>query len=89
MPDVTVHPHGNRWAVATSDSSSSVGEFETREAALSSARELAAGGHVEVLADDPSTLIEPHGEPAAEETSQAPVDGLTEPDHPRVEQGGL
>lgn len=91
MPDVTVHPHGDRWAIATSDTSSPVREFETREAALSSARELADGGSVEVLDGDPSTLAGSEGDrdPGAAEVARGPADGMTDPDHPRTEQGGL
>jgi len=90
MADVTVHPHGARWAVATSDTSSPVREFETREAALTSARQLADGGDVDVLDSDPSTLSEPHRESRAEDSSGGPpADGLTDLEHPRADQGGL
>ena len=91
MPDVTVHPHGSRWALATSDTSSPEREFETREAALLSARELAAGGNIEVLDNDPSTLTEARGatQRAAERTTDAAADELSDPEHPRIEQGGL
>jgi hypothetical protein len=91
MPDVTVHPHGDRWAVATSDSSSPVREFETREAAITSARSLAGGGDVDVLEEDPSTLGREGGAPQPEGAELAPeaADGLTDPERPRTEQGGL
>jgi Uncharacterized protein conserved in bacteria (DUF2188) len=91
MPDVTVHPHGNRWAVTTSDASSPLREFETREAALTSARSLADGGDVEVRDEDPSTLEEPdtHLDPAGAEIAPEPMDGLTDIERPRTEQGGL
>jgi hypothetical protein len=91
MPDVTVHPHGNRWAVATSDTSSPVREFDTREAALSSARSLADGGNVDVVDEDPSTLDEPdaHLDPEGAELAPEPLDGLTDLERPRTEQGGL
>ena len=91
MPDVTVHPHGSRWAVATSDSSSPLREFETREAALTSARSLADGGDVEVLEEAPSSLGERHSEtqPEGAEIAPEPADGLTDPERPRTEQGGL
>jgi hypothetical protein len=91
MPDVTVHPHGTRWAVATSDASSPVNEFETRDAAVVAARDLAGGGRVEVLDDDPTGLEERGGARAGAEGHRdaEPIDGVTAPDHPRTEQGGL
>jgi len=91
VPDVTVHPHGARWAVTTSDTSSPVREFETREAALTSARDLADGGNVEVLLNDPSTLTEPQHETrrGAADTAPGPADGTSDPERPRIEQGGL
>ena len=93
MPDVTVHPHGDRWAVAPADAASPVSEFETREAAEIAARDLADGGTVDVREDDPTGLNERGGDdgPAtgAEPQGQEPLDGTTMPDHPRTEQGGL
>jgi hypothetical protein len=93
MPDVTVHPHGDRWAVAPADASSPTSEFETREEAELAARDLAEGGAVDVLDLDPSKLEERGGDdgPAtgAEVPGKAPLDGTTLPDHPRTEQGGL
>jgi hypothetical protein len=93
MPDVTVHPHGDRWAVAPAGTSSPTSEHETREAAELAAREAAAGGSVEVLDRDPTGLSERGGDdgPAtgAEPPGKAPLDGTTMPDHPRTEQGGL
>jgi Uncharacterized protein conserved in bacteria (DUF2188) len=91
MPDVTVHPHGSRWAVATSDSSSPVREFETREAAITSARSLAGDGSVEVLEEDPSSLGEERGaaQPEGAEIAPEAVDGMDDPERPRTEQGGL
>lgn len=91
MPDVTVHPHGDRWAIATSDTSSPVREFETREAALSSARELADGGDVDVLDEDPSTLAGSDGDrdPGAADAIEGPAGGIGDPEQARAEQGGL
>lgn len=91
MPDVTVHPHGDRWAVATSDTSSPVREFETREAALSSARELADGGDVDVLDEDPTTLGGPERDrdPGAGDPVRGPGGGISDPEHTRAEQSGL
>jgi hypothetical protein len=90
MPDVTVHPHGTRWAVSTSDTSSPVNEFETREAAVIAARDLADGGAVEVRDEDPSGLRERGGDDGPEDARAGePLDGLAATDRPRTEQGGL
>jgi hypothetical protein len=66
MADFTVHPHGERWAVLEAGAESPIKEFATREAAELAARDLAAGGRVEVREDDPSGLREDPqaGEPA-------------------------
>jgi hypothetical protein len=72
MPDITVHPHGTRWAVLEVGAESPIKEFGTREAAELAARDMADGGTVEVREDDPSGLREdpsagqpvpPKGEP--------------------------
>jgi hypothetical protein len=90
MPDVTVHRHGDRWAVAESGAESPLREFETRAAAESAARQLAAGGAVEVLDEDPSTLGAPARSPDDDEdVPRRPVDGLRERERLRTEQGGL
>ena len=62
MPDITVHRHGDRWAVAERGAESPVKEFPTREAAELAARQMAAGGAVEVRDADPTGLD--HSEPA-------------------------
>jgi hypothetical protein len=56
MPDITVHPHGDRWALKERGAESPIKEFPTREAAELAARNLADGGAVEVVEDDPSGL---------------------------------
>jgi hypothetical protein len=92
MPDITVHRHGDRWAVAESGSASPTQEFPTRAAAELAARDLAgADGRVEVREDDPTGLA---GTPAA--TEGAPVEsGLREvqavdaPERARSTQTGL
>jgi Uncharacterized protein conserved in bacteria (DUF2188) len=80
MPDVTVSRHADRWSVAVRGQSSPTEEHPTREAAESAARQLAAGGSVEVREDDPTGLdqnaagdttrreraTDPHGPGAAE-----------------------
>jgi hypothetical protein len=91
MPDVTVHPHGDRWAVAESGASSPLQEFETREAAESAARRLADGGAVDVVEDDPTSLSGPTqaGDGEADDAPREPVDGLRDRERIRTEQGGL
>jgi hypothetical protein len=91
MPDVTVHPHGGRWAVAEAGTSSPLQEHPTREAAESAARLLAAGGSVEVLDEDPTSLdvSAPPGGAADDTFDRRPVDGMGEREHIRSEQGGL
>jgi hypothetical protein len=92
MPDVTVHPHGDRWAVAEAGAASPLREFETRAAAESAARQLAAGGAVDVLEEDPTTLSGPgggRGGPDEQDAPRAPVDGLRDRERLRTEQGGL
>jgi hypothetical protein len=91
MPDVTVHPHGDRWAVAESGAPSPLREFETREAAESAARQLAAGGAVQVVEDDPTSLsgATPPRRAEGEHTPREPVDGLRDREGIRTEQGGL
>ena len=56
MPDVTVHRHGNRWAVLEAGAESPVKEFPTREAAELAARQMAEGDSVDVIEDDPTEL---------------------------------
>jgi hypothetical protein len=91
MPDVTVHPHGGRWAVVEAGAASPVEEFPTREAAESAGRRLAAGGAVEVLDEDPMGLgsTRPPGGAEGENVDRRPLDGLGDRDHIRSEQGGL
>jgi hypothetical protein len=91
MPDVTVHPHGGRWAVAEAGASSPLQEFPTREAAESAAHHLAEGGSVEVLDDDPTSLDRsaPPGGAEDPNADRRPIDGMGEREHIRSEQGGL
>jgi Uncharacterized protein conserved in bacteria (DUF2188) len=92
MPDVTVHPHGDRWAVREARANSPLEEFETRAAAESAAQRLAAGGRVEVLDEDPTGLAaaQRSGDADADDPPpRQPVDGLRERERLRTEQGGL
>jgi hypothetical protein len=77
MPDIRVHPHGERWAVLEAGAESPIKEFGTRAAAELAARDLASGGRVEVLENDPSGLQQAPeaGEPSVrEEPDIAAVD---------------
>jgi hypothetical protein len=68
MPDITVHRHGDRWAVEEEGAESPVKEFPTREAAELAARQMAAGGAVNVVGEDPSGLGDlPDSEPELED----------------------
>lgn len=91
MPDVTVHPHGGRWAVAEAGSESPLQEFPTREAAESAAHHLADGGAVQVLEQDPSGLGDtaPPGGADRGDVPREGADGLRERERLRTEQGGL
>jgi hypothetical protein len=89
MPDYTVHPHGERWAVREAGAESPIKEFGTREAAELAARDLAAGGEVTVSEHDPSGLRE---DPQAGEPVVAPephVGGVRETERTRSLQTGL
>jgi hypothetical protein len=91
MPDVTVHPHGGRWAVVEAGAPSPLEEFATRDAAESAARHLAAGGAVNVLDEDPTGLGGNRlpGGAKGEHVDRRPLDGLGDREHIRSEQGGL
>jgi hypothetical protein len=71
MPDITVHPHGDRWAVVEAGAESPVKEFPTREAAELAAQQMAQGGAVNVREEDPTGLadMQDHGagEPAVDD----------------------
>ena len=93
MTDVTVHRHGDRWAVREGGAESPTKEFPTREAAEMAAREMAGGGGVEVLEEDPTGLD--HVAPAhagRPESTGAGGDGIQPsdlPEDPRTTQRGL
>ena len=93
MPDITVHRHGDRWAVAEPGAESPVKEFPTREAAEMAARQMAAGGNVEVLEDDPTGLGHPEpgdaGEPREPGGGTHDAGGVGAPEGVRLRQPGL
>jgi hypothetical protein len=94
MPDITVQRHGDRWSVAEEGAGSPSKEFPTREAAEMAARQMAAGGTVEVREEDPTGLADRQdpsaGEPthggAADAGGEGSVDG---PGLPGASRGDL
>jgi hypothetical protein len=87
MPDITVHRHGDRWAVLEAGAQSPTKEFETREAAELAARALAGDGSVEVREDDPTGLDEADATPA-DAGAEGP-DGVSARERARSTQSGL
>lgn len=74
MADITVHRHGDRWAVREAGAESPVKEFPTREAAELAASQIAGGGTVEVLDDDPTGLAGAQDPTAGEPTHGTPAE---------------
>ena len=92
MPEITVFPHGDRWAVAESGRQSTSKEFATREEAEMAARQLAGGGAVEVLEEDPTGLdhnAPGEGDQPAGGGDGDPVQPVNDAEDPRAPQGGL
>ena len=88
MPDMSVHRHGDRWAVPEAGAESPHEEFETREAAESAARHLADGGAVDVVEDDPTGLDrEDDGSPV--QSDPEPPERAEPDEHTRSAQPGL
>jgi hypothetical protein len=88
MPDITIHPHGDRWALREAGAESPTKEFDSREAAELAARDLAAGGTVDVREDDPTGL----GASAAHErdtTGLEQVDAVDAQERVRSIQTGM
>ena len=91
MPDITVHRHGDRWAVVEPGAESPIEEFPSREAAESAARQLAGDGRVDVREDDPTGLADAQ-RPGDAEPVEAGVDDVVAVDAPeraRSTQTGL
>ena len=74
MPDITVQRHGDRWSVADEGAGSPTKEFPTREAAEMAARQMAAGGKVQVREEDPTGLADRQDPSAGEPTHGGPAD---------------
>jgi hypothetical protein len=89
MPDITVHRHGDRWAIREQGADSPVKEFPSRDAAEVAARQMAAGGSIEVVEEDP-TGLGPVQTP--ERSDPAPEDDVSAGDpaeRSREQQAGL
>ena len=91
MPDITVHRHGDRWAVAEPGAASPTKEFPTREAAELAARDLAAGGSVHIVEDDPTGLegSRPENAGESERVDAGAPDGVGAEEGVRERQAGL
>ena len=80
MADITVHRHGDRWAVTETGAESPIKEFPTRAAAEHAAADMAGGGTVEVLEEDPTGLASVQdpgaGEPARGTPTEAEPGGM-------------
>ena len=79
MPDITVHRHGDRWAVAERGAESPTKEFPSREAAEMAARQMAEGGTVEVLEEDPTSLERSEPGEAGQAAAAGPLAGAGQP----------
>jgi hypothetical protein len=89
MPDITVHRHGDRWAVAEAGAESAVKEFDSREAAELAAEQMAAGGSVEVVEEDPTGLGSGEGRPPEDAGAPSAVEQADHTEHTRTRQAGL
>jgi Uncharacterized protein conserved in bacteria (DUF2188) len=90
MPDITVHRHGDRWAVEEAGAESPAKEFPTREAAELAARQMAGDGTVNVVEDDPTGLadVQDHGA-GAPETEDPKISAGDPAERSREPQTGL
>jgi hypothetical protein len=89
MPDLIVHPHGERWAVLEVGAESPIKELGTREAAELAARDLADGGQVEVREHDPSGLREDPGSGQPVHRDEPSISAVEATERARSNQTGL
>jgi hypothetical protein len=87
MADITVHRHGDRWAVKETGKGSPIQEFPTREAAELAASQMARGGTVEVIEEDPTGLAEVQDPGAGEPTHGTPAEAAPGGMEPKVSAG--
>jgi Uncharacterized protein conserved in bacteria (DUF2188) len=88
MPDITIHRHGERWALHEAGAESPTKEFGTREAAEQAAHELAGGGKVEVHDEDPTTLGDSR-QPIEDQPGDDEVNAVSARERARSVQTGL
>jgi hypothetical protein len=91
MAKISVYPHGDRWAVLQDGEPSPSKEFPTREAAELAAREMAGGGEVEVLSEDPTGLghVAPGDAGQPHDPGPEPPQPSEVPEDPKTIQRGL
>jgi hypothetical protein len=87
MADITVHRHGDRWAVKEAGAESPVKEFPTREAAELAASQMAEGGTVEVLDDDPTALADTQDSDAGKPEHGTPTEAESGGTEPKITAG--
>ena len=87
MADITVHRHGDRWAVKEAGAESPVAEFPTREAAELAAGQMANGGTVEVLEEDPTGLASGEDSEAGEPAHGTPQEAEPGGRDPKISAG--
>ena len=87
MADITVHRHGDRWAVKETGAESPIQEFPTREAAELAASQMAGGGAVEVVEDDPTGLSEVQDSGAGEPARGGPAEAAPDGTQPKISAG--
>jgi hypothetical protein len=91
MADITVHKHGDRWAVVEPGAESPAKEFSTREEAELAARQMADGGAVHVVGEDPTGLdaVQDPGAGEPVRTGLDEVRAVDAPERSRSPQTGL
>lgn len=87
MADITVHRHGDRWAVKEAGAESPIAEFPTREAAELAAAQMAGGGTVEVLEEDPTGLAAVQDPDAGEPAHATPTEADPAGMEPKITAG--
>jgi hypothetical protein len=87
MADITVHRHGDRWAVEEAGAESPIKEFPTREAAELAAAQMAGDGTVKVLDDDATGLARTQDREAGEPAHATPTEAAAEATEPKISAG--
>jgi hypothetical protein len=87
MADITVHRHGDRWAVKETGTESPIKEFPTREAAEVAASQMAGGRTIELLEDDPTGLAGAQNHDAGEPAHGTPTEAAPGGMEPKITAG--